>query len=81
MKKLLVSVVSLLMAGQLCAQSKAVVDAMKSLDKAKAETENPKKNALPATWVKLANAYVACFDAPAQGLLQGSPQMQVKLLI
>ena len=81
MKKLLVSVVSLLMAGQLCAQSKAVTDAMKSLDKAKAETENPKKAGLPASWVKLANAYVACFDAPAQGLLQGSPQMQVKLLI
>ena len=66
---------------QLGAQSKAVADALKNLDKAKAETTNPKKSALPATWVKLANAYVACFDAPAQGLLQGSPQMQVKLLI
>ena len=66
---------------QLGAQSKAVTDALKGLDKAKADTENPKKSALPATWVKMANAYVACFDAPAQGLLQGSPQMQVKLLI
>ncbi len=81
MKKLLFAVVSLLMVVQLGAQSKAVTDALKNLDKAKAETTNPKKNALPATWVKLANAYVACFDAPAQGLLQGSPQMQVKLLI
>ena len=69
------------MVGQLGAQSKAVTDALKSLDKAKAETENPKKAGAPASWVKLANAYVACFDAPAQGLLQGSPQMQVKLLI
>ena len=81
MKKLLFAVVSLLMVVQLGAQSKAVTDALKGLDKAKADTENPKKNAVPATWVKLANAYVACFDAPAQGLLQGSPQMQVKLLI
>ena len=81
MKKLLFAVVSLLMVVQLGAQSKAVTDAMKALDKAKADTENPKKQALSATWVKLANAYVACFDAPAQGLLQGSPQMQVKLLI
>ena len=81
MKKLLFAVVSLLMVGQLGAQSKAVTDAMKALDKAKADTENPKKQVLPATWVKLANTYVACFDAPAQGLLQGSPQMQVKLLI
>lgn len=81
MKKLLFAVVALLMVVQLGAQSKAVADAMKSLDKAKAETENPKKANLSATWVKLANAYIACFDAPAQGLLQGSPQMQVKLLI
>ena len=69
------------MVSQLGAQSKAVTDALKSKDKAKADTENPKKSTLPATWVKLANAYVACFDAPAQGLLMGSPQMQVKLLV
>ncbi len=81
MKKLLFAVVALLMVVQLGAQSKAVADAQKALDKAKAETENPKKSGLPASWVKLANAYIACFDAPAQGLLQGSPQMQVKLLI
>ena len=82
MKKLLFAVVSLLMiASQAGAQSKATVDALKGLDKAKAETENPKKGILPATWVKLANAYMNCYDAPAQGLLQGSPQMQVKLLI
>lgn len=69
------------MVSQLGAQSKAVTDALKSKDKAKADTENPKKSTLPATWVKLANAYVACFDAPAQGLLMDSPQMQVKLLV
>lgn len=81
MKKLLLAVVSLLMVVQLGAQSKAVADAVKALDKAKADSENVKKSAAPATWVKLANAYVACFDAPAQGLFQGSPQMQVKLLL
>lgn len=82
MKKLLFAVVSLLMiASQAGAQSKAAADALKALDKAKADVENPKKGVQPATWVKLANAYMNCFDAPAQGLLQGSPQMQVKLLI
>ena len=70
-----------MIASQAGAQSKATVDALKSLDKAKADTENPKKSGQAATWVKLANAYVNCYDAPAQGLLQGSPQMQVKLLI
>ncbi len=82
MKKLLFAVVSLLLvASQVGAQSKATVDALKALDKAKADTENPKKGVQAATWVKLANAYMNCYDAPAQGLLQGSPQMQVKLLI
>lgn len=82
MKKFLFAVVALLMVvSQANAQSKASADALKALDKAKADTENPKKGALPATWVKLSNAYQACYDAPAEGLLQGSPQMQVKLLL
>lgn len=82
MKKFLFAVVALFMlASQANAQSKASADALKALDKAKADTENPKKGTLPATWVKLASAYQACYDAPVEGLLQGSPQMQVKLLL
>ena len=63
------------------AQTKAVNDAVKAVNKAKAEAENPKKAGASATWVKLANAYVACYDAPANGLLAGSPKFQIDLVL
>lgn len=82
MKKLLfIAVAMMFVATQVNAQSKAVSDAVKAVNKAKAESENPKKAASAATWVKLANAYIACYDAPAEGLLPGSPRMQVDLIL
>ena len=82
MKKLLFLAVALVMvATGANAQSKAVNDAAKAVAKAKAESENPKKNANPATWVKLANAYMALYDAPANGLLPGSPKFQTDLVL
>ena len=82
MKKLLIIAVALMfVATGVNAQSKAVSDAVKAMTKAKAETENPKKAAAAATWVKLANAYIACYDAPAEGLLPGSPKMQTDLIL
>lgn len=83
MKKVLFLVVALLMVAgtQVNAQSKAAADAQKALVKAKADTENPKKGALPATWVKLGQVYLNCFDAPAEGLLQGTSQMEAKILM
>ena len=60
MKKLLFLAVALMMvATGANAQSKAVNDAVKAMNKAKAEAENPKKSGVAATWVKLANAYMA----------------------
>ena len=42
MKKIVISLVVLLTAMQMNAQSKAAQDAVKAIDKAKAEVENPK---------------------------------------
>ncbi len=82
MKKLLILAVALMtLATQVNAQSKAVNDAVKAMMKAKADSENPKKAASSATWVKLANAYIACYDAPAEGLLPGSPKMQTDMIL
>lgn len=82
MKKLLILTVALMtLATQVNAQTKAVADAVKAMNKAKADSENPKKAASAATWVKLANAYIACFDAPSEGLLPGSPKMQIDLIL
>ena len=82
MKKLLILAVALMtLATQVNAQSKVVNDAVKAMMKAKADSENPKKAAASATWVKLANAYIACYDAPADGLLPGSPKMQTDMIL
>ena len=82
MKKLLILAVALMtLATQVNAQSKVVNDAVKAMMKAKADSENPKKAASSATWVKLANAYIACYDAPADGLLPGSPKMQTDMIL
>ncbi len=82
MKKLLFLAVALmLVATGVNAQSKAVNDAVKAMNKAKADSENPKKAASAATWVKLANAYIGVYDAPAEGLLAGSPKFQVDLIL
>lgn len=82
MKKLLISLVLLLFAVQMTnAQSKSATDALKVLDKAKQDTENPKKSTAPATWVKLGNAYVECYDAPIKGIWQNASQMEVKMIL
>lgn len=81
MKKLFISAVLLLFAAQINAQSKAAADALKVLDKAKLETENPKKNTQPATWVKLGNAYLECYDAPIKGIWQNASQLEIKMIL
>lgn len=82
MKKVLLLVVSLLMIGaQVNAQSKASADAQKALEKAQADSQHAKKSTLPATWVKLGQAYINCFDAPSEGILPGTSQMEVKLFL
>lgn len=81
MRKVLTSLLLLLFVAQLSAQSKSSADAVKALDKAKLETQNPKKASSPATWIKLGTAYAECYDAPVKGIWQGASQMEVKMLL
>lgn len=81
MKKLLISLVLLFAVHAVYAQSKSAADALKVLDKAKAEVENPKKNTTPASWVKLGSAYLECYDAPIKGIWQNASQMEVKMIL
>ena len=46
------------------AQVKTPADAKKAVETAAAATENPKKAAKPATWIKLASAYMDAYTAP-----------------
>ena len=55
--------------------------ALKALEKAKNETLNPKKATQSASWVKLANAFKACYDVPTTGIWQGEKEMEVQLML
>lgn len=81
MRKLFISLALVLFVAQVNAQTKAAADAMKVLEKAKAESVNPKKATNPVTWVKLGTAYTECYDAPVQGIWNGMSQMDAKLLL
>ncbi|MCI1720738.1 MAG: tetratricopeptide repeat protein [Bacteroidales bacterium] len=82
MKKLFISLaLVLLCVAQVNAQSKEAESALKGLAKAKETSQNPKKADRADTWMKLGNAYAACYDAPINGLWIDAPQMQVKLLL
>ncbi len=81
MKKLIVSLALVFFGAQVYAQSQNVANAVKVLEKAKAESVNPKKSANPASWVKLGTAYSECFDAPASGIWGGMTQMEAKMLL
>lgn len=81
MKNLFISLALVFFAAQVNAQSQNVANAVKVLDKAKAEITNPKKSSNPVTWVKLGTAYSDCFDAPAQGIWGGMTQMEAKMLL
>ena len=82
MKKLLFLAVALVMvATGANAQSKAVNDAVKAMNKAKAEVENPKKSGLAASWVKLANAYMEVYEAPTVGIFVPAPKFQTDIAL
>lgn len=82
MKKLLFPLVLILVAFQVNAQ-KRLAEAQAAVDKAKAVVENPKKASDPKSWVKLANAYMAYYNAPLKstGAYVGAAQGEVKLFL
>ena len=82
MKKVILPLVLILVAFQLNAQ-KSFSDVQKVIDKAKSDTENPKKATNPKTWITLANAYTAYYDVPVngRGIWAGAKQIEVKMLL
>lgn len=80
MKNLLIAL-ALLFSVQLVAQPKDVTDALKAFEKAQKESVDTKKAAIPATWIKLAGAYTAIYDAPIKSLWLGASRMELKVLL
>lgn len=81
MKKIVI-VLALLAGLQLAnAQVKSPADAKKALDAAVTDSQDAKKNAKAATWIKLGQSYVAAYDAPIGNLLTGSSKTETQLLL
>lgn len=81
MKRLFL-VLSVLLSIQIAgAQSKATLDAVSNVDKAKEATENPKKATKSATWIKLGDAYVKAYEAPTSNIVVGMSKPELQLLM
>ena len=64
MKRILIALAVLLTVQLADAQVKSPADAKKAVESATEATANPKKAAKPATWLKLANAYMDAYTSP-----------------
>ena len=63
------------------AQVKSPAEAKKAVEAAEAATQNPKKAVKPATWMKLANAYVAAYDAPVGNVWIGARKQELMFMM
>ncbi len=79
MKKILL--VLALVATVQIAQAQKHEAAKKAVDAAELATQNPKKAAKGATWLKLAEAYVKAYDVPAGNLWIGASQSDLMLVL
>ena len=58
--------------------TKTPAAAKKAVESAKAASENPKKEAKVATWLKLADAYMDAYNAPSGSLFTNAPRIQLQ---
>ena len=71
MKKLVLAAIALVCSLQLAVAQKSDAEMQKAVDKALAATQDAKKAVKPATWVKLAEAYMKAYNNPTSNLTQG----------
>lgn len=81
MKRILIALAVLLTVQLADAQVKSPADAKKAVESAAAATENPKKAIKPATWIKLATAYVDAYESPMGNAWVGAGLQELALLM
>jgi tetratricopeptide (TPR) repeat protein len=80
MKKLLLAL-TLILSISLGAQNKDAEKAIKDLEKAQNDSNNPKKATNPSTWLKMSDAYSAIYDAPIKSVWLGASQLELKVIL
>ncbi len=81
MKRIIIALAILCCVQLADAQVKSAADIKKSVEAAEAVAENPKKAELPATWIKIAEAYVNAYDNPAGAGWRGAERRQLQLVL
>lgn len=81
MKRILIVLAVLFAMQTVDAQVKTPADAKKAVETAKEATENEKKADKPATWFKLAKAYMDAYTAPAGNVWVGAGKQELQLLM
>ena len=80
MKKILIALALIASVGSAYAQVKSASDLKKSVASAEAATQDAKKAAKVATWLKLGKAYMDAYNNPTANIL-GSTRQELKLVM
>ncbi len=81
MKRILVALAVLLSVQVADAQMKSPAAVKKSVENAEAASQDPKKNAKPATWLKLAETYLEAYAVPAGAAWLGASKQELQLIL
>ena len=81
MRKILIALALISSVQIASAQSKTPAEAKKGVESAELATQNPKKAVKPATWIKLADAYVKAYDAPAGSVVAGTTKQELQFMM
>lgn len=81
MKKILIALAVILSMQVAGAQVKSPEAVKKSVEAAKAASQDPKKNVKTATWLKLAEAYMQAYSNPAGPAWLGASKQELQLIM
>ena len=81
MKRILIALAVLLSIQVADAQVKSPEAIRKAVESAEEASQNPKKNIKPGTWLKLAEAYVSAYSAPAGAAWVGASKQELQLIL
>jgi len=81
MKRILIALALVLSVQFADAQTKSPAEAKKAVETAEAATQNPKKAAKVATWLKVAQAYLGAYDAPAGSVVTGATKQELQFMM
>lgn len=80
MKKLVLAAVALVCSLQLAVAQKPDAEMQKAVDKALAAAQDAKKAVKPATWVKLAEAYMKAYNNPTSNITLGVDKQSFQMM-